>query len=83
MTVTPQEMARMIQADVDRLVRLHHEVVEKACEMALVGGTCGVSVKDGAAHIDPEVPYGQIHFHQPERVVTIQEDGRGGWSVHS
>jgi hypothetical protein len=63
--VTPEEMARLIEADVDRVMRAYHGSVERACEVALAGGVCGVSVTDYTATVDPDVPYGQVHYHPP------------------
>ncbi len=37
--------------------------LEEACERALVGGVCGVSVYPNAIIVDPDVPYGRIHHH--------------------
>jgi hypothetical protein len=81
--VTPDELQRMIQADLDRIARLYHEAVERACEMAMTGGTCGVSLRDGQVRVDPEVPYGQIHIHPGGHVVSIEGNGREGWSMTS
>lgn len=56
-------MARQIEEHVDRVVRARHEAIEKVCEISLIGGVCGVSVTDDAAIVDPDVPYGEIHYH--------------------
>jgi hypothetical protein len=65
--VTPEEIERLIEADVDRVVRARHEAIETVCEMALVGGVCGVSVYDDVAIVDPAVPYGMVHYHPGNR----------------
>jgi len=46
-------------------VTAHHAAIERACEAALQGGLCGVSVVGDPAHgytyqVDLRVPYGQV-----------------------
>jgi hypothetical protein len=58
------DIPRLIDAAVEQAARARHAAIEAACEAALVGGVCGVSVYDDAAIVDPDVPYGFIHYHQ-------------------
>lgn len=49
--------------EIDRITRARQEAIEKACETALAGGTCGVSVYQDRVLVDPAVPYGHIYYH--------------------
>jgi hypothetical protein len=53
-----------IQRGVTQYVRRRARVIEEACERALTGGVCGVSVYDDVVMVDLDVPYGMIHYHE-------------------
>lgn len=55
-----------IQAQAFAEARARAEAIETACEMALVGGVCGVLVDDNEGTVGPSmaVPYGEIHVIQ-------------------
>ena len=51
----------LVRKHVESEMRDHFDAVEKACELSLQGGTCGVVILGHRlARPPPRVPYGQV-----------------------
>lgn len=59
--VAGQDLADQIHRLVQEQMRQRAEAIDRACEMALANGTCGVAVYKDLAMVDPAVPYGHIY----------------------
>lgn len=59
-----QAFAEAVDELVTRIVKARADLIDAACEQALTGGTCGVSVYRDRVIVDPLVPYGVVHYHE-------------------